>query len=35
MTLYRAFRGREPSVLPLLVKRGLAPAAAAEPPATK
>ena len=26
MTLYKAFRGREPSVQPLLVKRGLAPA---------
>ena len=27
MTLYKAFRGREPSVEPLLVRRGLAPAA--------
>lgn len=28
MSLYRAFRGREPSVQPLLVRRGLAPAPA-------
>jgi peptidyl-dipeptidase Dcp len=29
MSLYKAFRGREPSVQPLLVRRGLAPAAPA------
>lgn len=35
MTLYRAFRGREPSVEPLLVKRGLVPAAKPGTPASK
>jgi peptidyl-dipeptidase Dcp len=34
MSLYRAFRGREPSVQPLLVRRGLAPAAAPAPAVT-
>ncbi len=33
MSLYKAFRGREPSVQPLLVRRGLAPAAATAAPA--
>ena len=34
MTLYKGFRGREPSVQPLLVRRGLAPAPAPAPVGT-
>ncbi len=34
MSLYKAFRGREPSVQPLLVRRGLAPAVTPVPAAT-
>jgi peptidyl-dipeptidase Dcp len=34
MSLYRGFRGREPSVQPLLVRRGLTPAAAPVPVTT-
>jgi peptidyl-dipeptidase Dcp len=34
MSLYKAFRGREPAVEPLLVRRGLAPVAPAAPEGT-